>query len=69
MVLLKDTSLVSIVALDELLRWSKVAAETTKQPFLFYISAALIYLALTIVSDILRERFEARANRGVPAHD
>ena len=69
MVLLKDTSLVSIIALDELLRWSKVAAETTKQPFLFYISAALIYLALTIVSDILRARFEERANRGVPAHD
>ncbi len=69
MVLLKDTSLVSIVALDELLRWSKVAAETTKQPFLFYITAALIYLALTVVSDILRHRFETRANRGVPAHD
>ena len=69
MVLLKDTSLVSIVALDELLRWSKVAAETTKQPFLFYITAALIYLAMTIVSDLLRERFEARANRGVPAND
>ena len=46
-----------------------MAAETTKQPFLFYITAALIYLAMTIVSDLLRERFEARANRGVPAND
>lgn len=65
MVLLKDTSLISIIALDELLRWSKVAAETTKQPFTFYITAALIYLFFTIISDLIRHRFELRANRGV----
>ena len=65
MVLLKDTSLISIIALDELLRWSKVAAETTKQPFTFYITAAGIYLLLTIVSDLMRNYFESRANRGV----
>jgi polar amino acid transport system permease protein len=65
MVLLKDTSLISIIALDELLRWSKVAAETTKQPFTFYIGAAIIYLLLTILSDIARNYFESRANRGV----
>ena len=69
MVLLKDTSLISIIALDELLRWSKVAAETTKQPFTFYIAAALIYLLLTVLSDIARVYFENRANRGVAAHD
>lgn len=69
MVLLKDTSLISIIALDELLRWSKVAAETTKQPFTFYIAAAIIYLLLTIVSDMARVRLENRANRGVMAHD
>lgn len=65
MVLLKDTSLISIIALDELLRWSKVAAETTKQPFTFYITAAVIYLLFTMVSDVIRHRFEVRANRGV----
>lgn len=65
MVLLKDTSLISIIALDELLRWSKVAAETTKQPFTFYISAAAIYLLMTILSDGLRYYFEQKASRGV----
>jgi len=65
MVLLKDTSLISIIALDELLRWSKVAAETTKEPFTFYIAAAIIYLLLTVLSDIARNYFETRANRGV----
>lgn len=69
MVLLKDTSLISIIALDELLRWSKVAAETTRQPFTFYMVAAGIYLVMTIVSDVLRQRLETRANRGVIAHD
>jgi polar amino acid transport system permease protein len=69
MVLLKDTSLISIIALDELLRWSKVAAESTKQPFTFYIAAASIYLLMTIVSDIVRNHFEQRANRGVQTHD
>lgn len=68
MVLLKDTSLISIIALDELLRWSKVAAETTKQPFTFYLAAAAIYLLLTIVSDIVRHYFEMRANRGIAPH-
>ncbi len=68
MVLLKDTSLISIIALDELLRWSKVAAETTKQPFTFYLVAAAIYLTLTILSDLVRNYFETRANRGVLPH-
>ncbi len=68
MVLLKDTSLISVIALDELLRWSKVAAETTKQPFTFYLVAAAIYLFFTILSDLVRNYFEIRANRGV-VHD
>lgn len=65
MVLLKDTSLVSVIALDELLRWSKVAAETTKLPFTFYIAAAILYLLMTIASDAARHRLEERASRGV----
>lgn len=65
MVLLKDTSLISVIALDELLRWSKVAAETTKQPFTFYMVAAVIYLVLAIFSDIGRHKLETHATRGV----
>ena len=65
MVLIKDTSLISVIALDELLRWSKVAAETTKQPFTFYAVAAIVYLTMAIVSDWGRARLERSANRGV----
>lgn len=64
MVLLKDTSLVSVIALDELLRMAKIAGETTRDPFLFYMAAAIIYLILTIISDVGRMRLEARASRG-----
>ena len=65
MVLLKDTSLVSVIALDETLRWSKVAAERTGLPFSVYLFAAAIYLVLTILSDAGRARLEAWSNRGV----
>ena len=65
MVLLKDTSLVSVIALDETLRWSKVAAERTGLPFSAYLFAAAIYLTLTIFSDAARARLELWANRGV----
>ncbi len=65
MVLLKDTSLISVIALDELLRETSTAAENTGQPFTFFLAATVIYLLLTIVSDIFRQRLERRANRGV----
>ena len=65
MVLLKDTSLVSVIALDELMRETSVAAEATQRPFVFYLAATVIYLLLTVVSDVFRARLERHANRGV----
>ena len=65
MVLLKDTSLVSVIALDELMRETSVAAEATQRPFVFYLAATVIYLLLTVVSDIFRARLERHAERGV----
>ena len=65
MVLLKDTSLVSVIALDELMREASVAAEATQRPFVFYMAATVIYLLLTFVSDTFRARLERHANRGV----
>jgi polar amino acid transport system permease protein len=50
--LLKDTSLVSVVNLAETLRQSGVAARVTKHSFLFYSVAALIFLALAVLSSI-----------------
>lgn len=65
--LLKDTALVSIIALDDLMRMTKVAVGVTKLPFTFYVAAALIYWALCLCSEIGLSKLEARANRGVRA--
>jgi len=66
LVLLKATSLMSVVGLDELTRKSYVAAGATKLYFAFFAMAALIYLLLTIISTLLLHLIERHANRGVP---
>jgi polar amino acid transport system permease protein len=63
--LLKDTALVSVIALDDLMRATKVAVGVTKQPFTFYLVACLIYWLLCLVSELGMARLEQRANRGV----
>ena len=63
--LLKDTALVSVIALDDLMRATKVAVGVTKQPFTFYLAACLIYWALCLGSELVLARLEARANRGL----
>ena len=62
---LKDTALVSVTALAELMRVTHLAAGATRQPFLFYSTAAVLYLMLTTVSTALFNRAEISANRGV----
>jgi len=66
MVMLKDTSLAAVLAVDELLRVAKLAGETTRLPLLFLCTAGLLYLAMTALSDLIRARIEARSRRGLP---
>jgi len=65
LVLMKDTALVSVIGLEELMRKTQFAVGATKAPFTFYLAAAFIYLGLTIVSMGLLTWMEKRANRGV----
>lgn len=65
MVLLKDTSLAAVIAVDELLRQAKIGSEATRAPLTFYLAAGAIYLLLTGLSDLAREGLERRARRGV----
>lgn len=65
--LLKDTSLVSIVGLEDMLRKANIAAQFTKQPFVFYAAVAVIYLLLLAASNPAFAYFEQRANRGYAA--
>jgi len=65
LILIKDTTLVSVIAYDELIRKSQIAIGATKLPFTFFACAAAIYLLLTIVSMHATGRMERIANRGV----
>ena len=64
LILTKETSLVSVIALDELLRQTSVAVGVTKQPILFYSVACAIYLGLSLVSSRGLVLIERRVNRG-----
>lgn len=64
LVLLKDTSLVSVIAITDLMRQTSIAVGVTKQPFFFYLVACLIYLVFSMLSSAVFARAEARANRG-----
>jgi His/Glu/Gln/Arg/opine family amino acid ABC transporter permease subunit len=64
LVLLKDTSLISVVGLDELMRKAYIGAGATREPFSFYLAAATIYLGLTVVSMVGLVRAERAAARG-----
>ncbi len=67
LVLIKDTSLVSVIALNDLLRQTQVAVGVTKEPFFFYLVACLIYLAFTLISQVGTNALERRANQGYAA--
>lgn len=58
LILLKETALVSAIGLNDILRWTGVAARVEREPFLFYCVAALLYLMLTIVSSFGVNRIE-----------
>jgi len=65
MILMKDTALVSVVGLEELMRMTAFAVGRTKEPFTFYLTAAVIYLVLTSVASYGLRHLEKRAATGV----
>lgn len=64
---LKDSALISVTGLSELMRTSQVAAGSTRQYFLFFIVGGALYLILTSISDRVFNRAERSANRSMPA--
>ena len=62
---LKESALISVTGLVELLRQSQIGAGSTRQPFTFYLTAAILYLAITTVSSWGFRRAEGRAMRGL----
>ena len=50
LLLLKGTSLVSIIALNDIVRYTNMAIATTKEPFFFYSVLALVFVLLAFLS-------------------
>ena len=62
---LKDTALIMVTGLVEIMRQAHVASGSTYAPFTFYVTAALLYLILTTVSNTIFNSAENWANKGV----
>ncbi|MBH0237032.1 ABC transporter permease [Methylobrevis albus] len=64
LILMKETSLVSVIGLADVLRETGVAARVTREAFFFFAVACSIYLVLSIISSVGIGRLEAWARRG-----
>lgn len=60
----KDTSLVSVVGLSELMRTAALAAGITRSPLVFYLIAGAVFLLITFASQRLFGVCERHFNRG-----
>ena len=61
---LKDTSLISVTGLVEIMRMSYIAAGSTRDPLFFYSFAAVLYLFLTFLSMQLFNKLEKHYSKG-----
>ncbi len=64
LILLKETALVSAIGLTDILRSSGIAARVSKELFLFFGIAFLIYLVLSIISSLGITAIERWSKRG-----
>lgn len=64
-VALKDSSLISVTGLAELMRVSQVGAASTHQPFAFYLAGLALYMIMTLFSSRAFDAAEVRATRGM----
>ncbi|WP_137703361.1 ABC transporter permease [Marimonas lutisalis] len=62
LILLKDTSLVSIIAVNDLVRYANRAIATTKEPFFFYTVLAVIFVTLAFLSGQVQRVLERRTS-------
>ena len=66
LVVTKDTALLAVVGFNELTQETRQAAATTKAYFTFFMAAGVMYLIITLISNLILSRIEKRAARGLP---
>ncbi|WP_165826252.1 ABC transporter permease [Rhizobium wuzhouense] len=60
----KDSALVAVVGYQELALTTRLAGANTKQYFLFFLAAAVLYLVITLLSNLVFHWLERRVRRG-----
>ena len=63
LVLLKDTALVSLISVNDLMLQTKNIAIRTQEPFTWYTITAAIYLIITLLSQHIIRLISQRASR------
>jgi octopine/nopaline transport system permease protein len=61
---LKDSALISVTGLIELMRQAQIGAGSTRQPFIFYIAAAALYFIIAAATGVFFQRAERQTARG-----
>lgn len=61
--LLKDTALISVIGLEEIMFTAEMATTVTVKPFTMYLAVAVIYLAFTTIITLIVMFLEKYANR------
>ena len=65
LVLLKDSSIVSLIGLREIMNAAQLASAQSFKPFTYYLFAGLIYLVLTSISGLISKFIEKHWVKGV----
>ena len=63
----KDTALLAVVGFSELTQTTRQAAGATKAYFTFFMAAGVLYLSLTLFSEVIIKRVERWSRRGMPS--
>jgi arginine transport system permease protein len=63
LVLIKDTALVSLIEINDLMRQTHIAALATGKKLTYFLFAALIYLVITGISQLILSRLRRLASR------
>lgn len=63
----KDTALLAVVGFFELTLATRQAAGVTKAYLIFYLAAGVLYLAVSLFSNLMLGRLEAWSRRGMPS--
>lgn len=61
--LMKDTALISVIGLEEIVFTAEMATSVTGKPFTMFITVAAIYLCITTVITLVVSQLEKYANR------